>query len=75
MLAKKAAPIHEAAAEAEVAATAEAGVLASLQRKSHHAVQRQDLGRDQFLLIHQRDVLHQDHQPNPYPLLHLPPMV
>jgi hypothetical protein len=35
---------------------------ASLQRKNLHAVQRQDLGRDQCLLIHQqsqRDVLHQ----------------
>jgi hypothetical protein len=60
MLAKTAAPIHEAAAEA--AAIAEAGVQVSLQRRNLHAVQRQDLGRDQFLLIHghrQRDVLHQ----------------
>lgn len=60
MLAKAAAPILAAVAEAEVAATA--GVRASLQRKKHHAVQRQDLGQDLFLPIQghrRRDALHQ----------------
>lgn len=53
---------HEAEAEVEVAATAEAGVQASLPRESHHAVQHLDLDRDQLLPVQdqsQRGALHQ----------------
>ena len=75
-MANAAAHTHEA--EAEVTATAKAGVQASLPRINHCAVQRQDPGQDQFLPVHgqcQKDILHQDHQQDPDPQMLLLPMV